>query len=456
MPEQQIDLYDVVSKAVVKAVAIRAINKLLPAEGEGGKVMPPTFSDRQYAWEDRERAIIILDTVASHANRQEVLLGESSEELKLPVLCLRFRDPDQDITAYQASHRVFDALFRDAVFSGRPFRTPLRAPAPKDTPPADNSVAATATAEATPKTAKTAKPKGRQAAARGDTLGAVEASVEGTDLERAGLDYATPLFQLAPHCLIYGCWDSTGSAGGLGAKFARAVESRVTGHGARLLQGTRGKLDAARLPSFPIYRDEDGGWTTEPHKPDGTDRDRFRLKADSEGVLSEVNHSSVTPDIKDQKSKQPLAGGVTIDFAVQRWVLSVPALRCLCFPEKRGAAVAEDRNLAARTVLALLALCGLSRLWDKGLWFRSGCTLAFDQEPQIEIVYGRGKPADRLSITTTQVEKAYLRALTGAEELGLKMRSGLIGLEPAANLREAYRLSRTGEESTGADADSGD
>src|ERR1700730_8952102 len=58
MSEQEIDLYGVVTRAVAGAVAIRAMNKLVPAEGEGGKVMPPTFSDRQYAWEDRERAVI--------------------------------------------------------------------------------------------------------------------------------------------------------------------------------------------------------------------------------------------------------------------------------------------------------------------------------------------------------------------------------------------------------------
>src|SRR5581483_6293944 len=117
-----------------EAVAIRAVNKLLPAEGEGGKVMPPTFSERQYAWEDRDRGVITLDSVASHANRQEVLLGEAAGQLELPVLRLRFRDPEQDITAYQASHRLYDALFRDARLNGKLFRTPLRAPAPKEEP----------------------------------------------------------------------------------------------------------------------------------------------------------------------------------------------------------------------------------------------------------------------------------------------------------------------------------
>ena len=454
MTEQEIDLYDLIGKAVASAVAIRAVNKLVPAEGEGGKVMPPTFSDRQYAWEDRERAVITLDTVPSHANRQEVLLGEAAEALKLPVLRLRF--PDQDITAYQASHRAYDALFRDAVFSGRPFRSPLRAPAPKDTPPpADNAQVVAASPETAPKAAKAAKPKGRQAAARGNAVEAVEVSAEGTELERAGLDYATPLYQLAPHCLIYGCWDSTGSAGGLGAKFARAVESRVTGHGARLLQGTRGKLDAAKLPSFPIYHDRNTlSWTTNP--ADAFEKEGEPAPFPHGKKLSEVNHSSVTPDVNDDKTGKPLAGGVTIESAVQRWVLSLPVLRTLCFPAKKGEAATEERNHAGRTVLALLALCGLSRLWDKGMWFRSGCTLGFTQEPQIEIVHGRGKTPARLAPTTEQLDRAYLKAVAAAEGHGLKMRVGPIDLEPASNLREAYRLSRAGEVPAEADADTGD
>jgi hypothetical protein len=80
---------------------------LLPAEGAGDKVMP-TFSERQYAWEDPDRQIITLDSVSSHANRQEELLGQAWERPKLPVV--RVKLGDEYITSYQASHRLYDAL----------------------------------------------------------------------------------------------------------------------------------------------------------------------------------------------------------------------------------------------------------------------------------------------------------------------------------------------------------
>ncbi len=454
MTTQQIGLLELVRKALAEGVAIRAVNKLLPAEGEGGKVMPPTFSERQYAWEDRERGVILLDSVASHANRQELLLGRDWQALQLPLLRLRL--PGQEITSYQASHRLFDALFRDALLNQRPFRPPLRAPAPETSTPATETAGEGGSqppaAVAQPRAGRS---RGRQASARRGELPALEVSEEGRLLEESTLEYATPLYQLGPHCLVYGCWDSTGSAGGLGAKFSRAVESRVTGHNARLLQGTRGKLDAAKMPSLPTYHDRNTlSWTV--NADDAFTKDDRPVAFPFGEKLSKINHSSVTPDIRDDKTKQPLAGGVTIDHAYQRWVLSIPALRALSFPERKGGPADNQRDTAARTVLALLSLCGLSRLWEEGLWFRSGCTLAFDGEPQIEVVYGRGKKPEKFSIITEQVDEAYLLAVAEVgDKFGLRMRREPIDLDPAPNLREAYQRSRSGQVADADEAEAG-
>jgi CRISPR-associated protein Csb1 len=68
------------------AVAIRATTKLLPAGGPGDKVFPPTYvKDKQavtkYAMEirkvdGREVQTVLLDSVASQANRIEEALLE--------------------------------------------------------------------------------------------------------------------------------------------------------------------------------------------------------------------------------------------------------------------------------------------------------------------------------------------------------------------------------------------
>ena len=49
------------------------------------------------------------------------------------------------------------------------------------------------------------------------------------ELDRLSLAYATPLFKHAPHCLVFGMWDSTGPRGGAGFKFSRALVSEIIG-----------------------------------------------------------------------------------------------------------------------------------------------------------------------------------------------------------------------------------
>jgi hypothetical protein len=70
--------------------AIRAITRLAPAGGAGDKVFPPTYAtgDRattRYAWENRrldgaDVKTVLLDSVASQANRIERLTTESMFE----------------------------------------------------------------------------------------------------------------------------------------------------------------------------------------------------------------------------------------------------------------------------------------------------------------------------------------------------------------------------------------
>ena len=122
------------------AVAVRAVTRLLPAGGDGDKVFPPTYvKERQsltkYAMETRrvggrEVQTVLLDSVASQANRIEEALLEAVRrgDIAIPVIAVDFRPVDgledlDEITSLQAPHRVADALFRDSVDeAGTPFR----------------------------------------------------------------------------------------------------------------------------------------------------------------------------------------------------------------------------------------------------------------------------------------------------------------------------------------------
>ena len=122
------------------AVAIRAITRLEPAGGMGDKVFPPTYlkegkSRTKYAMEERvvdgaTIQTVLLDSVASQANRIEesLLEGWRRGQLPIPVISVDFRrekglEDLEEITSLEAPHRVADALLRDSVDeAGRPFR----------------------------------------------------------------------------------------------------------------------------------------------------------------------------------------------------------------------------------------------------------------------------------------------------------------------------------------------
>ena len=120
------------------AVALRSRTELQPADGPGGKVFPPTYAvnaGHKYAVEtrqvgDREVQTVLLDSVASQANRAELALLEGWEagELGFPVPYVDFSCENGEfedigrLTVLEAPHRLADAIFRDSLLDGTLFR----------------------------------------------------------------------------------------------------------------------------------------------------------------------------------------------------------------------------------------------------------------------------------------------------------------------------------------------
>ena len=123
------------------AVALRSRMALQPAGGEGDKVFPPSYdvdgrADHKYAVEERQvggsdtvSTTVLLDSVASQANRAELALldGWESGELVFPVPYVDFSEDggatDYDrLTVLEAPHRLADAIFRDSLLDGTLFR----------------------------------------------------------------------------------------------------------------------------------------------------------------------------------------------------------------------------------------------------------------------------------------------------------------------------------------------
>jgi CRISPR-associated protein Csb1 len=404
--------------------AFRLHTRLQPAGGAGDKVFPPTYtvddkhSRTKYAVEQRRIGgtdvdVVLLDSVASQANRMEEALHAAWEsgQLDFPVIGVDF-GPEPEladlgrITTLQAPHRIADALLRDALTAdGLPFR---------DAP-------------------------------------------EGKAYTQASVRNASTVFRLCPTALIFGVWDSTGPKGGSGAKFQRALVSEVVGVGFSAGVKTGSRIDPAGIQAnVNVYHREGStsDWTAEVSEAQRDKQGRpvlfNRSGAEGKGKPSAINHSNVAPSIDSS------AGGVTFDYAQQTAVLSLPALRRLRFVEdQHGQTIGPESRpaaeTAARTALAALALAAVALARDNGLDLRSRSLLVPEQGTRalLELVSADGAPPQGYELTGAQAidlvrQTAALAALHGLgwvrEPLSLKPMPKL-----AALIRESRRLAAAGE-----------
>lgn len=334
-------------------VGVRSRLDLQPLGGDGDKLFPPTYgadgAETKYAVEQRrvngeDVESVVLDSVASQANRQEIALLNAIErgELHIPTAVVDFTDTDAfdygQISSLEAPHRIFDAIFRDSLLGDMLFRL---------------SDAGRAITEATPKN-------------------------------------AGALLQLAPTALLFGAWDSTGPKGGRGAKYERAITSEIVAIGISRGVKTSSRIDPLGIEkgAGPVFKakDADDGWT--PFKDDavgGAGKAEELGKGGEKGRPSQINHGNIAPSI------DRTAGGVTADRITATSVLSFAQLRRLRFPaDATGAQLpaehAADRDLAARTALASLGLAAIVLASDDGFDLRSRCVLVAEGTHSFELI----------------------------------------------------------------------
>jgi CRISPR-associated protein Csb1 len=391
--------------------AVRVVRRMQPAGGAGDKVSPPTYgvderAPHKYCTETRRIGgaaveAVTLDSVQSQANRIEQALIEAwrRRELDFPVVAVDFSVESglEDlglITTLDAPHRLADALLRDSVSDGKPFRL-------------------------------------------------TDAGLAFTD---ARVTSATAMYRLCPTALVFGIWDSTGPKGGLGAKFARALVSEIVGVGVVVGRKTSSRIDPAQIQNIskdsPIYQGKDGDWTLEA-KEARTEKGKAAMLGT--GRPSEINHGNVAPSIDDR------SGGVTIDYALHTAVLSLAALRKLRFPrttsgepihaEKRQAA-----DAAAWNVLAALALAGIVYQAEEGFDLRSRCVLVPEAPLTFELVGGSGDGPKTFTLDRAGARALLAQAVEEAsrEGLGWHTQPGipLMTLRPAPKLADLIRRSR--------------
>lgn len=234
--------------------AFRLRSRLQPAGGPGDKVFPPTYAtgqdgkkhDTRYATEERvidgeRKPSVLLDSVASQANRMELALLEARKrgEIELPLVAVDFEAEFPDlgrITALEAPHRVYDAILRDTTLDGEAFRASEIGRKLTDASPAD---------------------------------------------ARAMLEYC-------PTALLFGAWDSTGPRGGMGHKFQRALVSEVVGVGFAPGTAVGSRIDPLQIAASVRLKVPKG------------DSDDWSVDEKGKQRPSEVNHSNIAPTRNDE------------------------------------------------------------------------------------------------------------------------------------------------------------
>ena len=290
--------------------AIRSITKLQPAGGPGDKVFPPTYAGGAYAFEKRiiggaTVETVLLDSVQSQANRFEDVLLEAYRSGRLAMPVFEMSIPGHEtITSLTVPHRVHDAILRDSIWNGKPFRE----------------------------------------------------SEDGKRLVSARAWNATAFFEYAPTALLFGTWDSQSGGGVNTAKIARSLVSEIIA-----IDAVRGVRTSSRIDPLGIKLVRDvitktegeGMWRFVEPQADG------KKAKKPEGKFmrpSEINHGNVTPSITDPETG---SGGVTFREAVQTTVLSLTQIRKLRFPDANGATSAE-RDVAGRAVIAALGMVAVA------------------------------------------------------------------------------------------------
>jgi CRISPR-associated protein Csb1 len=372
------DLKDAVAGS---AVAFRMTLKL---EAVSPKVFPPTYEGGRYATEERNIGgqrvpCVLLDSVPSCANRMEMALQEAVDAklIELPLVSVDFavvENPGiREITSLQAPHRIVDAILRDSLLGKQKFR-------------------------------------------RSDI---------GRDLDLLSNGYATPLLRHAPHCLLFGIWDSTGPRGGLGVKFARAVVSEIIGVNSVNGVKTSSRIDPLniRANSAVLYKGEDG-WTLD--EKNAVKEKGKPSKLGKEGKPSEANHGNVTPSISD--------GGFTIDYAEQTTVLSLPALRRLRFPPKPGEKSSSESDTIARTYLASLGLLAATLAVESGYDLRSRCILRATNPAEWELLDGPGEEPHRYKLNKGVAIKLYNDSLDELQKAKMPIQLEKVVLTPSEDL----------------------
>lgn len=310
--------------SLVSAAGLRMALPLEPLDGVGGRVAPPTYPGKTspvhvvetYHEDGRDLKRVLVDSVASQANRHELALVAARREGRISFPDLRvdlrgLNTPREDLLVSELPHRLADAIIRDSEIDGAAFAN--------------------------------------------SPLGTSILSAQATDL--------TPILEASPTTLLYGAWFSQWKMASQ-LKLQPLSASEIWAYDAVLGHRVGSRIDPLGIVRVDLYEDETGGWTADPEAArKGAKGKPVPSKAKRP---SEINHGNIAPTVEDDL-------GITAARYELRWSLSTAALRRLSF----GATGEERirRNAAAQAYLAAMALAARALADEAGYALRSRCDL---------------------------------------------------------------------------------
>ncbi len=335
-------------------VALHSKQELLPVEGKGGVIFPPTYADIGYnidtLWDGTKVATI--DSVGSQANRMEPLFKTEPYSSLVPQIEIELHTKDDDSGKHVEKRSLLDLAHRsaDAVVHSSPTLAPEVA-------------------------------KAFRALRRGD---------------------AGPLCRLAPTSLLFGVWDSRG---GTGEKRPRLVRSIIRAWDVQPLYA------AAQFNS--VWKALDPEQQVELEKEANTQKTRLSEKgfSDAPATFRKVSQTAAR-QMQEFRNGSPnperrVLGGVLASGPIERDItVNLVALRAI-----HGAKDEETKEI--RRYLLALALIAVTA--DIELFLREGCHLRFANNDVWKAIPRRGEPI-AIDLTSPAAQEEILTYSKGAAQ----------------------------------------
>lgn len=312
-------------------VALHLKQKLVPVEGEGGVIFPPTYADIGYNIDTLADGtkVATIDSVGSQANRLEPIFKQEPYSALVPQIEIELNRKSDGHAEYIEKRSLLDLAHRsaDAVVQSCPTLSP-------------------------------------------DVTNAFRALKQRGD--------AGPLCRLAPTSLLFGVWDSRG---GTGEKRPRLVRSIIRAWDVQPLYA------AAQFNSVWKSLDEKQQEELENAKSKNSKLSEKGF-ADAPATFRKVSPSAAKhmPEFRDgsPNPERRVLGGVLTRGPIERDItVNLVALRGVYGAD-------ADETSAIRRYLLALALVAVTT--DIDLFLREGCHLRFAEDDHWELVSRRGPP----------------------------------------------------------------